>query len=121
ALEMSVVRIRSSQVTHRRLALYVNEVLVVVHVKDRLGRFDHAPHDHGRDLDRITILIVHLEPAAFEIAHAQRDVAAQGQRVYPPESLLLKRALVGPEQLDDLRLIRVNDRTAENADYNHGL
>jgi hypothetical protein len=49
----------------------VNKVLVVVNVKEGLGRFNHAPHDYGRDLDRIAILIVDLQHATFEIADAQ--------------------------------------------------
>jgi hypothetical protein len=46
-----------------RLALDLNEVLVVVDLEDRLRHVDHAPNDDRGDLDRIAVVIVH-PPAA---------------------------------------------------------
>ena len=75
AFQVGVVGIRGGQRAHRAFALHVDVVFVVVDVEDGFGGLDHAPDDHGGDLDRVAVLVVDLELAAFEIAHAQRDAA----------------------------------------------
>ena len=52
---------RRGQGPHRCLALHVDVVLVVVDLEDRLGRVDDAPDDDRGDLDRVAVVVVHLE------------------------------------------------------------
>src|ERR1043166_986866 len=66
--------------------LDVDEMLVIVDVEDGFERLDDAPDDDGRDLDRVAVVIVDLELAALEVAHAQRQPPAVRQRVDPPEA-----------------------------------
>ena len=68
ALLVRVVRVRRGQVAERGLALDVDEVLVVVHLEQRLGRVHDPPDDDRRDLDRVAVVVVDLELGALEVA-----------------------------------------------------
>ncbi len=110
AILVRVVGVAGGQVAHRRLALHVHEVLVVVDVEDRLERFDDAPDDDRGDFDGVAVALVHLQLGALEVAHAQRELAARRQRVDPPESGALDRAFVDAEQRDDRCLVGIDHR-----------
>ena len=104
----------------RSFALHVHEVLVVVDVEHRLGRVDDPPDDDGSDLDRVAVVVVHLQLAAFEVADAQRQPPARCQRIHPPESGLLDRPFVDAEQRDHLGLVRIDDgETGYAGEVNH--
>jgi hypothetical protein len=113
---MGIIGIAGRQDPHRSLALYVNEVLIVVHIENGLKGLNDPPHHDRGDLDRIAVAIVHLEFAALEIAHPQRQLAPGGQGVNPPEPGRLDRALVDAEQGDHTRFVRVHDGKAGKAD-----
>ena len=63
ALVVRVVGVARRQVAQRRLALDLDVVVVVVHFEDRLGGIDDAPHDDRGDLDRVAVVVVHLQLA----------------------------------------------------------
>ena len=108
-----VVRVVRGQVAQRGLALDVHVVRVVLYLEARLGGVHHLPDDHGGDLDRIAVEVVDLQAVGLEVAHAQRDAAAAGERVDPVPTLFLDRADVAAEQQDDARLVRRDDLVAE--------
>ena len=94
----------------------MNEVVVIVHVEERLGRVDDSPDDHGRDLDRVAGEVVDLEPLALEVPHPQRDAPLGEERVDPPQARLAHRAHVVAEELEDLRLVRADREQADQAE-----
>src|SRR5215471_10953999 len=74
-----IVRIRARDAADRGLALHLHVALVVLDIERGLRGVLDAPHDHGRDLDRIAALVVDLELLAVEVVRAQRDL--RGQRL----------------------------------------
>ena len=104
-----VVRVAGGEVAQRRLALDVDEVLVVVHLEAGFGRLDDAPDDHRGNLDRVPLDVVHLQAAALEVPDAQGDPALRVEGVGPAEALHLDRAHVAAEQLQDLGFVGVDD------------
>jgi hypothetical protein len=94
-------------------------MLEVVHVEYGFRRLDDAPDNDRGDFDRVAILVVDLEFAAFKVAHAQRDATPSGERIHPPESRLLDRSFVDSEQLNNLGFVGVDDRESIEADQVH--
>ena len=88
------------------------ELRVVVDLEERLGGVGHAPDHDCRDLDRIAVAVVDLELLALEVAHLDRDARAAGERVDPPEALLLEAAGVTAEQHQRACLVGVHHRQA---------
>jgi hypothetical protein len=60
-------------VANGRLGLYLDEVVVVLHVEDRLGRVDHPPDHHSSNLDRVAHGVVDLEGVGVEVLDPHRD------------------------------------------------
>ena len=75
-LLMRVVRVAGRGIAQRRFTLHVDVVFVVVHLERRLRSFHDAPDDDRGDVDRIPLLVVDLQLAAFKIPHAQRLACA---------------------------------------------
>src|ERR1043166_2092825 len=68
-----VVGIARRERPHRRLALHLDVVLVVVHLEHRLGGLGDPP-DHDRpDLDRVPPGVVHLELGGLEVPGPERN------------------------------------------------
>ena len=106
---MRVVRILRREIPHRGLGLHLHVVLVVVDFEQRFRRLEHAPHDDGRDLDRVALKIVDLELGALEVAHAERDLALAVERVRPVKAVRLHRAPVLAEEDERPGFVRVDD------------
>jgi hypothetical protein len=115
-LVVGIVGVGSREVAHRRLALDVHIVLVVVHFETGLGGVHHAPDHDRRDLDRIPLEVVHLEAGALEVAHPERDAPLGVERVGVAEARLPAGADVGAEQLQDAPLVRVDHEQPEQRD-----
>src|SRR5262245_62653354 len=104
---MRIVRIARRQIAHGRFTLHVNKMLIIVDLEDRFRRFNYTPYHDRRDLDRIAVLVVHLEFAALEVADAKRYGSPDRQRTHPTKALFLDDPLVRSEQLNNLRFLRL--------------
>ena len=117
ALVVGVVRVGRGEVAQRGLGLDVDEVLVVIDFEQGLRRVDHLPDDDGGDLDGVAVVVVDLELGGLEVADADGDRAALGERVHPLQALLADRAAVPAEQDDGARLVGVHRREADEAHH----
>ena len=116
-LFVRVVRVARGRVAQRRLALHRDVVLVVVDFEDGFRGLDDPPHDDRGNVDRIAVLVVHLELRALEVPHAQRDLALLVERVGPSQPGDLRGADVVAEQLQDLRFVgRHHEEALEQED-----
>ena len=111
-LVVRVVRVAGRHVAKGRFALHVHVVLVVVHFEDGLRRVDDLPDHDGRDLDRVAVQVVDLQPGALEVPHAQRRPPLRVERVCEAQPRLPRGADVLAEQLQDLGLVRIDDEQA---------
>jgi hypothetical protein len=97
------------EVADRGFRLDVDVVDVVVDLERGLGRVGHLPDDHRRDLDRVAVLVVDLHAARLEVAHADAQLGLQVEGVDPPPTGLARRSLVGAEEHEHARLVRVDE------------
>ena len=114
-LGVRVIRVAQRHVPQGGLALDVDEVVVIVDVEERLGRVDHLPDDDGGDLDRVARQVVDLEALALEVPDPERDGPLGEERVDPAEPRFADRAVVVAEELEDLRLVRIDGEEPEQA------
>ena len=100
-----VVVVARGHVAQRRFALHAHEVLEVVDVEERLRRVLHAPDDHGRDLDGVAALVVHLERLDVVVARAHAHLLAQVPGEGPAKARRALGADVVPEEREHGALV----------------
>ena len=119
-----VIGVLSCDVPYRRVALYRDEVGVVVHVEDGFCRVADAPDDHDAYLDGVAVGVVDLLFLVVEGHGFQRDMhparahsgsggielAAEG--VVPIVAFLFDRPLIFAEEGEHHRLIGGDDAVA---------
>src|SRR6185503_17213498 len=112
-----VVCVARREVTDGGFGLDLDVVLVAIDLEHRLRRVADAPHHDGGDLDRVAVVVVHLELRALEVPDTLRDLVAwEREGVGPPEPWLVDRANVVAEELEYLRLVRAHDEEPAEAD-----
>ena len=118
--DVGIVGVLRGQVANGRFALHLHVVLVVVHLERRFGGLGHAPHDNGRDLDRITLVIVDLDLRAFEVPDPQRHALAAEQGIRPVEAVRLHRAGVLAEELKHAGFVGIDREAPEEHEGREG-
>ena len=105
ALVVRVVRMRRGEIAQRGLGLDVDEVLVVVDLEQRLGGVGDLPDDDRGDLDRVAVVVVHLELGGLEVADADRHLWSLRERIDPSQAVIVHRPVVLAEQHHDACLV----------------
>ena len=95
-----VVRVAGRDVPDRGLGLDRHELDEVVHRVQGLGGVPDLPDDHGRDLDRVAVGVVHLGHRGLVVADPGGYLAPLGERVDKAHPGSPDRAVVLAEQLD---------------------
>jgi len=100
-------------VAHRRLALDDDVLVVVIDVEGSAIRIFHLPNDDGGDFDRIPRFFIHLQTITVQVPRAKGDPLLRIEGIGPVEPVLLDRTLVGSEENQHARVVRIDDEETD--------
>jgi hypothetical protein len=106
---MGIVRVSRGQVAQRRFALDMDVIFVMIHFERRFGCVHNSPHHYGRNLDRVTVMVIDLEARRLKVPDAQRHRLPAGKRIHPVQPRGPHSPGVLAKQLYNDSLVRVDD------------
>ena len=114
-----IIRVALGELAHRRLALQIDILVIVLHVELGLRRIVHLPHHNRSNLDRVAQQVVHLDPIGRQVVRSQGDDEFAGEGVGPVEAGRTHGTAVRTEQHQHTRHVRIHDEVAEQKQERH--